>query len=283
MSQQTFVTRDGCKLLYWLRGRGPLITLTPGGREPGESVAALAEVLAEHATVLTWDRRNAGAADVFVGGDLPECDLWAEDLADLVAHLGMGPAWIAGGSAGARTSLLCAIRRPEATRGLLLWSCSGGPYAAQFLGFNYHVAFIMAAQRGGMAAVCETPWFAERIAANPANRNRLMALDPVRFAADMHRWNAAYFYTPGQALTGIGNDKLGSIRKPVLIFEGNDDVHTAEASRQAASLIPGASLLPPPWSEEQWLDHFTGRNGRPVFELYPLVAPAVLDFIARHS
>ncbi|MFI4981382.1 MAG: alpha/beta fold hydrolase [Nevskiales bacterium] len=278
-----FVTRDGCTLPYRLRGKGPLVTLTPGGREPGESVAALAEVLAEHATVLTWDRRNAGAADVFVGGDLPECDLWAEDLADLIAHLGLGPAWIAGGSAGARTSLLCAIRRPEAARGLLLWSASGGPYAAQFLGFNYHVAFIMAAQRGGMAAVCETAWFAERIAANPGNRERLMALDPERFAADMHRWNAAYFYQPGQALTGIANDSLASLRLPTLIFEGNDDVHTAEASRLAASLIPGATLLPPPWTQERWLDHFTGRNGRPVFELYPLVAPAVLDFIARHS
>jgi pimeloyl-ACP methyl ester carboxylesterase len=277
-----FVTRDGCTLPYWLRGKGPLIALTPGGRERGESVAALAEALAEHATVLTWDRRNAGAADVFISGNLPECDVWAEDLADLIAHLGMGPAWIAGGSAGARTSVLCATRRSEAAKGLLLWSASGGPYAAQFLGFNYHVPYIMAAQRGGMAAVCETPFFAERIAANPGNRERLMALDPVRFAADMHRWNAAYFYTPGQALTGVANEALRGISVPTLIFGGNDDVHTAETSRLAASLIPGATLLPPPWSEEQWLDHFTGRNGRPVFELYPLVAPALLDFIVRH-
>ena len=274
-----FVTRDGCTLPYWLRGQGPLVTLTPGGREPGESVAALADVLAEHATVLTWDRRNAGAADIFVGGALPESDLWAEDLADLIAHLGMGPAWIAGGSAGARTSLLCAIRRPEAARGLLLWSASGGHYAAQFLGFNYHVPFIMAAQRGGMAAVCETPFFAERIEANPGNRERLLALDPERFVKTMHGWNAAYFYQSGHALTGIANDSLKGIAIPTLLFEGNDDVHTAEASRLAASLIPGATLLPPPWSEAQWLDHFTGRNGHPVFDLYPLVAPAVLDFI----
>ena len=277
-----FVTRDGSTLPYWLRGEGPLITLTPGGREPGESVAALAEMLAQQATVLTWDRRNGGAADVFVGGDLPESELWAEDLADLVAHLGMGPAWLGGGSAGARTSLLCAIRRPEAARGLLLWSASGGPYAAQFLGFNYHVPFIMAAQRGGMAGVCETPYFAERIAANPANRERLMALDPHHFIETMHRWNAAYYYHPGQALTGMSNDSLRTIAVPTLIFEGNDDVHTAEASRLAAELIPGATLLPPPWSEAQWLDHFTGRIARPVFELYPLVALSLLDFIASH-
>jgi pimeloyl-ACP methyl ester carboxylesterase len=275
-----FVTRDGCTLPYRLRGSGPLVTLTPGGREPGESVAGLAEALAKSATVLTWDRRNAGAADVFVGGGLPESDLWAEDLADLVAHLGLGPAWLAGGSAGSRTSLLCAIRRPEAAKGLLLWSASGGPYAAQFLGFNYHVPYIMAAQRGGMAAVCETPFFAERIAANPANCARLMALDPERFAADMHDWNAAYFHHEGQALTGIANHDLKAIAVPTLLFEGNDDVHTQQASRAAAALIPGATLLPPPWSEAQWLDHFTGRNGRPVFELYPLVAPALLDFIA---
>ena len=140
----------------------------------------------------------------------------------------------------------------------------------------------MAAQRGGMAAVCETAWFAERIAANPGNRARLLAMDPAEFVATMHRWNAAYFYQPGQALTGIANDDLKTIAVPALLFEGNDDVHTVEASRAAAALIPGATLLPPPWSEAQWLDHFTGRNGRPVFELYPLVAPALLDFIAGH-
>lgn len=82
-----FVTRDGCRLNYRLRGNGPLIALTPGGREAGEAVASLADALAQGATVLTWDRRNAGASDLFFGGELSEAELWAEDLADLIEHL----------------------------------------------------------------------------------------------------------------------------------------------------------------------------------------------------
>src|ERR1700741_2680365 len=165
-----FTTRDGCRLAYQLRGEGPLIALTPGGREAGEAVAALAEALAEQARVLTWDRRNTGASDVFFGGEGSEQEIWADDLADLLDQLGEGPAWLAGGSAGCRVSVLPALRRPQAAKGLILWSASGGPYGCQFLGFQYHVPYIMAAERGGMAAIAKTPFFAERIAANPGNR-----------------------------------------------------------------------------------------------------------------
>ena len=48
-----FTTRDGCNLEYRLRGEGPLLTLTPGGREGGETIVKLTEALAGHATVLT--------------------------------------------------------------------------------------------------------------------------------------------------------------------------------------------------------------------------------------
>jgi len=48
-----FTTGDGCAIEYRLRGHGPLVVLTPGGREKGDAVAALAETLAAHATVVT--------------------------------------------------------------------------------------------------------------------------------------------------------------------------------------------------------------------------------------
>ena len=73
-------------------------------------------------------------------GDVPAqetwAEIWAEDLADLIAHLGRGPAWIAGGSGGCRTSVIAVLRRPEVARGLICWSASGGEFASQFLGFQ---------------------------------------------------------------------------------------------------------------------------------------------------
>ena len=197
-----FTTRDGCRLEYRLRGDGPLIALTPGGREAGEAVAALADALAQRACVLTWDRRNTGAAELCFGGELSEAEFWAEDLADLIESLARGPAWLAGGSAGCRVSVISALRRPETARGLLLWSASGGAYGCQFLGFSYHVPYIMAAQAGGMAAVAQTPFFADRIAANPANEERLLALDPGEFVATLKRWNRAFYYREDSSLAG---------------------------------------------------------------------------------
>lgn len=280
---ERFTTRDGCKLEYRLRGEGPLLALTPGGREAGEQVAALAEALAGELTVLTWDRRNTGAADLFFGGGegLSEAEIWAEDLADLIARLGRGPAWLAGGSAGCRTSVICALRRPEAARGLICWSASGGAYACQFLGFSYHVPYIMAAQRAGMEAVAQTPFFADRIAANPANRERLLAMEPDVFIAVMKRWNEAFHHDPAATLTGAADTALAGLDLPTLIFEGNDDVHVPEVAHRMADLIPGAELRASPWSTEEWLDKFTGRAGGSVFDLYPRLAPVILRFIRQ--
>ena len=119
-------------------------------------------------------------------------------------------------------SVLSALRRPEAARGLLLWSASGGPYSCQFLGFNYHVPYIMAAQAAGMAAVAETPFFAERIAARSANRERLLALDPEEFVRAMHRWNRAFYYSPEATLAGVADSDLGKLALPIYTYDYDD-------------------------------------------------------------
>jgi pimeloyl-ACP methyl ester carboxylesterase len=277
----TFATADGRRIEYQIRGAGPLIALTPGGREAGDGLAALTDALAPHAKVLTWDRCNGGASDVHFEAARYEQEVWADDLADLVRSLGAGPAWIAGGSAGCRASVVTVLRHPEIARGLVVWSASGGAYGCQFLGFNYHVPFIMAAQRGGMEAVAQTPFFAQRIAQNPRNRDRLLALDPEAFVAIMKGWNEAFFFQPDAALAGVPDEALRTIRMPTLIFEGNDDIHPESVSRRMAELIPGARLTPSPWSRQAFMDRLTGRTAEAVFSLYPMMAPAILDFIAR--
>lgn len=277
----TFITADGRTLHYRLRGDGPLIALTPGGREAGEKVALLADALAERACVLTWDRRNAGASDVFFEGDAPEHQVWADDLAALIRHLDKGPAWLAGGSAGCRVSVHTALRHPDVARGLLLWSASGGEYGCQFLGYIYHVPFIMAAEKGGMEEVARTPFFAARIEANPANRDRLLAMDPTVFVEQIKRWNRAFYYRPDESLASVPDTALQTLRLPTLIVEGNDDVHAPSVAEAIARLVPGAEWIPSPWTTEQWLDKFTGRTGGEVFDLYPALTPALLEFVER--
>jgi pimeloyl-ACP methyl ester carboxylesterase len=160
----------------------------------------------------------------------------------------------------------------------VLWSASGGAYGSQFLGFNYHVPYILAAQRGGMAAVAQTPFFAARIAGNPDNADYLLSFDPEVFIATMKRWNESFFPDERQPLTGIEGD-LSTIAAPTLIFAGNDDIHPAATSRALAGTVPGATLIAPPWSGEEFMDLMTGREPGRVFDLYPRMVPQMLEFI----
>jgi pimeloyl-ACP methyl ester carboxylesterase len=275
---ESFTTSDGCTLRYAIQGSGPAIVLTPGGREGAAALAPLAEELAAHCTVLSWDRRNTGGADLWFDARRSEQAVWADDLAELLAFTSLGPVIVAGGSAGCRVSLNAVIRHPDIARALILWSASGGAYGSQFLGYNYHVPYIMAAQAGGMEAVAQTPFFAERIAANPRNGDSLRALDPEMFVAAMKRWNEDFYPRDGSPLTGILGH-LSTIHVPTLVFEGNDDIHAPEAARAIADVVRGARLAPSPWSHDDFMDRFLGRAEGSIFGLYPRLVPEMLAFI----
>ncbi|HLY81913.1 MAG TPA: alpha/beta hydrolase, partial [Acidimicrobiales bacterium] len=171
---------DGCTIHYQLSGEGAPVALTPGGRLGMDAIRSTSDLLATRYRVFQWDRRNTGASDVWIG-DPSEQLVWADDLAEMLRRLDMAPAYLAGGSAGSRVAYLTALRHPDVVKGLVLWSVSGGPYSSQFLGYQYHTPFITEAMKGGMEAVIGTPFFRERIDANPSNRSRLLALDPVEF------------------------------------------------------------------------------------------------------
>ena len=243
---------------------------------------SLAEGLAQRCQVLIWDRRNCGASDVFFGGQGSEQHIWADDLAELLRRLDLAPAWIGGGSAGARCSILTALRHPDVVRGLLLWQVTGGPKACQNLGYNYHVPFEMAALSGGMEAVAQSPFFAERIAANPANRDRLLAMDPEEFARVMRRWNTFFYHRQDTPVIGASESDLATISKPALVFDGNDVIHPREASDAVLRLVPGAKRVPAVWSGDEFMDHYVGRATGGVMEtLWPRMAQPLLAYLAH--
>ena len=184
----------GVNINYEVLGtHGPWVALSPGGRRDLGGVLPLAEQVAQAGyRVLLHDRRNCGASDVVIAGDESEYEIWADDLYALLSQLDALPACVGGSSSGCRLSLLLALRHPEAVRALLLWRVTGGPFAAQRLAHNYYGQFIEAAQQGGMPAVCDTEFFRERIASNPANREHLLHMQPQRFIDVMTHWRT-YF------------------------------------------------------------------------------------------
>ena len=134
---------NGANINYEEMGSGSaVVALTPGGRSDMESVRGLGERLASKYRVILYDRRNCGASDVVIEGDISEHDICADDLTELLNKLDTGPAYLGGGSMGCRISLLAAIRHPETVKGLLLWNVAGGSTATQRLGYNYYEQFI---------------------------------------------------------------------------------------------------------------------------------------------
>jgi pimeloyl-ACP methyl ester carboxylesterase len=234
----------GATINYQTLGdRGPWVALNPGGRRALDGVLPLAEKLAAAGyRVLLHDRRNCGASDVIIDGDDSEYEIWADDLHALLSQLDALPVYAGGSSSGCRTSLLLALRHREAVRGLLLWRVTGGAFAAHRLAQNYYGDFMEAAERGGMAAVCETEFFQERIAANPANRERLLAMDPKRFIEVMGRWREAFLQSADLPVIGATEAQLRSITVPACVVPGNDRTHGRATGENAARLLPHSEL-----------------------------------------
>jgi pimeloyl-ACP methyl ester carboxylesterase len=223
-----------------LGANGPWVAISPGGRRGLASDRALGVLIAEAGfRVLVYDRRNTGASDVAISGD-SESEEQAEDLLALLRALDTGPAYIAGCSSGSRLSLLLAIAHPEAVRALLLWRVTGGAYAAERLAFNYYTQFLDAVQRGGIEAVCGTEHFAAMIQANPANRQRLLAMGARGFAAGMERWLAGFRQGSGYPIAGISPDAMRRLTLPTLIVPGNDRIHPRAPGQAAHRLMPNS-------------------------------------------
>lgn len=243
---------DGINLYYEDQGTGPTVILTPGGRNNTEVLRPMAALLSPHCRVILHDRCNCGRSDVYFGGELSEQHLWAEQMAKLLIHLDATPAYVAGGSAGSRTSLTLAVRRPEVVKGVFVWEVSGGPRSAEVTAPNYYGQFIEAAKTGGMAAVAETEFFAQRIKDNPANQERLLGMPSDEFLAVMERWQAMYSVpNPASDLT---EEQLKTLTCPMVLFEGNtpDEVHHKSAAEAVHRLAANAELRPSAWTQAEW-------------------------------
>jgi pimeloyl-ACP methyl ester carboxylesterase len=234
----------GANIRYEVLGEGgPWVALSPGGRRSLEAVTYLAERIARAGyRVLLHDRRNCGSSDVVLTGDDAEYEIWADDLVELMRQLEATPAFVGGTSSGCRLALLVYMRHPEAVRGLLLWRVTGGAFAAERLARNYYGQYIEAARQGGMLAVCRSEHFSELVAANPANRERIMAMNPDEFIAGFSRWEKGFKESAELPVIGASAEDLGRVKAPVCIVPGNDLTHPRSVGELAGKLIPGAEV-----------------------------------------
>jgi pimeloyl-ACP methyl ester carboxylesterase len=242
----------GVNINYEIFGdAGPWFAFVTGGRRGFSEFVPLAQKLAaQGCRVLLHDRRNTGASDVVIAGDEGEEEIWADDLALLLSQLNALPAFIGGTSSGARMSMLVYLRHPAIVLGLILARITGGAFAAGRLPNMYYGQFIKAAREGGMTAVCATEQYQERIAANPKNRDRLMAMPPAEYIRVMEHWLSIFLRGPRAPVMGLTDEQLGSIRVPTLIVPGNDNTHASGNGLAAHKLISGSELFELPIKDQ---------------------------------
>lgn len=235
--------RGGTVAYEILGDTGPLVALSPGGRSPMEKIRPIAERIAQSGRrVMIHDRRNCGRSDVAFDGSPSENEMWVDDLHALLTQLNEGPVVIGGPSSGCRLALGFARRHPQSTRALLLWRLSGGPFAAAKLAEEYYGPYVAAARSGGMAAVCDTDFFKERIAENAGNQARLMAMPVTQFVEVMTRWRKVFDDSAAQPVLGASDADLKSISSPTCIIPGNDRIHSRAVGEAVHRLVPNSEL-----------------------------------------
>lgn len=273
-------TLDGLSIAYEVIGDGRPWVITPGGRYTKESpgVPELARALAAGGNqVLVWDRPNCGASDVCFRGE-SESSMQADALAGLLRELGMAPAVVAGGSGGARVSMLAAARHPDVAAGLALWWISGGVFGLMTLGTHYCGQSLRAAWTDGMEAVVALPEWQEVLERNPSNRQRFLDQDRDEFVATMERWMLAYCPCGGELVPGLTEDAARALDVPTLVFRSaaSDAYHTRQTSERVAELLPDARIVEPPWGDREWIERQAATDGR--FARWPLLAPRLLEW-----
>lgn len=280
---------NGGNVVYEILGKeGDFIALTPGGRFSKDipGLRPLAKKLVEGGyRVLLWDRPNCGKSDVQFYGQ-SESHMRAETLYTLITELGIGPCIIAGGSGGARDSMLTTMLYPEIVTKLVVWNIVGGVYGSFVLGSYYIIPNILAVRGAGMKAVAGIAEWQDRIAENPDNEARILAQDPDEFLKLMLRWLNAFVPKPGQTIPGVEDELFANIKVPTLIIRGgeNDMDHPKRTSLEISCLIKGAELIDPPWPEDAW-----ERAGEKqaqgkvklfnMFDTWVQAAPPILDFL----
>jgi pimeloyl-ACP methyl ester carboxylesterase len=285
MGEQRMPVADlnGMEIAYEVVGEGEPWVLTPGGRFTKEvgGLPEMARALADHGKkVLTWDRPNCGASSVAFRGR-SESEVQAEALGDLLRYLDFGPTVIAGGSGGARVSLLTAARNPDVTAGLAIWWISGGVPGLLSLANYYCMPSATAAWHGGMDAVVELEQWQEVLAANPANRERFLSMDTQEFIEVMDRWMLAYCPCEDTLVPGLDDADVAGLSVPILVFRsGTSDLsHTRETSERLAANLPNAELVEPPWGDSEWNERMAEVEAvGSLFVRWPMLIPQLLKW-----
>jgi pimeloyl-ACP methyl ester carboxylesterase len=227
---------NGQKLYYEdTGGSGPPVIFSHGLFMDHEMFAPQVAALKGKYRCITWDERgHAGTA----GDTLAPFSYYdsADDLAALLAHLGIGKAVLAGMSQGGFLSLRCALTHPEIVRALVLIDTQAGVEDAERL--EGHMQLVGGWAANGLsdevAGIVETIILGNGWSGAEAWKAKWRQIKPVNLLGCMQTLASR------DDITG----KLGQIKVPTLVVHGDADVAIElPLAEKLAAGIAGAELV----------------------------------------
>ncbi len=256
-SEGFFTTSDGVSLWWGLAGNpdGPAFVLCDGIACDGFIWPHVMDYFHERMNLVRWHYRGhgrSGAPEDPAALTLPRM---ADDLAELLDHLGLTDVVIAGHSMGVQLALEAYRRHPQRIRALCLVCGSYGRPLSTFGGTNIGEAVLPWVQTLAAAApwVTDQMWrkllptqLSYRIAqVTELNASRVRREEFFPYLQHAARMDPRVFLG---MLTHVAEhdagDMLESIAVPTLVVAGGHDGFTPGAlSRDMAELIPRGELL----------------------------------------
>jgi pimeloyl-ACP methyl ester carboxylesterase len=237
---------NGVQLCYELQGHREIpLVLVHGSWDSQHDWDLVVPALADSFRVVTYDRRGHSRSERPVGQGSIREDV--ADLAALIEHLGLAPAWVAGNSFGASIAIRLAGERPALLRGLIAHE----PPLFSLLADDPAIAPLLAAVNLRIGAVVER--IASRDHAGAAEQfTETVALGPgtwVQLPPDIQQTlieNAPTFLDEAndpQALA-FDLDWIRGFSKPTLLTKGDQSPpFFAPVVARLAQVLPQAEVL----------------------------------------
>ena len=250
-------TPDGRSLSYETRGEGKPLVCHPGG--PGFSSGYLGDLggLDRIRQIIALDPRGTGRSDPPRSPEAYALDDYADDLALLHDHLGLGRIDLLGQSHGSLVALLYAARYPDRIARLVLVA----------VGSRFHEEQL-AAMHNAMEQRSEEPWFEDASRAlqdeqegnftDDAELGRLVARELPFYFAHYREQEQAFvqrvleqpvhaaalrYFNANEFLTFDLGPALASVSAPTLVVAGQEDfILGPPACREVADGIANARL-----------------------------------------